>query len=76
MIPSPLQMLTANALVSGIGALHVPVMPEFAGAESFRGPRFHSARWQGNYDVTGKKVAVIGTGASAVQIVPTIADKV
>ena len=46
------------------------------GLDNFKGETFHSAQWPYNYDPTGKKVAIIGTGASAVQIVPAIAKKV
>ena len=48
----------------------VPQIPELSGIESFTGPAFHSARWDHTVDLTGKKVAVIGTGASAIQFVP------
>ena len=54
----------------------MPSIPDFPGADTFKGQKFHSARWPQGYDPTGKRVAVIGTGASAVQIVPSIADKV
>ncbi|OZD72526.1 4-hydroxyacetophenone monooxygenase [Rhodococcus sp. 05-340-1] len=66
----------AQFIVSGIGALHVPNTPELAGVESFTGAAFHSARWDHQVDLTDKKVAVIGTGASAVQFVPQIAETV
>ena len=63
-------------VVSGVGALHVPMMPDFPGADTFKGEKFHTTEWPKEYDPTGKRVAIIGTGASAVQIVPSIADKV
>ncbi|EFV13276.1 flavin-containing monooxygenase [Segniliparus rugosus] len=66
----------ARYLVSGIGALHVPSIPKLQGIESFDGPSFHSAEWDHDVDLTGKRVAVIGTGASAIQFVPQIVDKV
>ncbi|MEV6646335.1 NAD(P)/FAD-dependent oxidoreductase [Amycolatopsis sp. NPDC051371] len=66
----------AGALVAGVGALHLPQIPELPGIENFAGPAFHSARWRHDVDLTGKKVAVIGTGASAVQFVPKIAPEV
>jgi cation diffusion facilitator CzcD-associated flavoprotein CzcO len=66
----------AGALVAGVGALHLPQIPELPGIEDFAGPAFHSARWRHDVDLTGKKVAVIGTGASAVQFVPKIAPEV
>ncbi|MGW0592443.1 flavin-containing monooxygenase [Streptosporangium sp. NPDC002607] len=67
---------TTNAVISGIGALHVPSLPTIPGRESFAGPSFHSAEWDHSVDLTGKRVAVIGTGASAIQFVPQIAGKV
>lgn len=66
---------SARILVSGMGALHVPLIPDIPGIETFQGPSFHSAQWQHDVDLTGKRVAVIGTGASAVQFVPAIAQK-
>ncbi|MFE3290752.1 flavin-containing monooxygenase [Rhodococcus sp. NPDC059234] len=63
-------------LVSGIGALHVPRFPDLPGLDVFGGVAFHSAQWNHDYDLTGKRVAVIGTGASAVQFVPEIVDRV
>ena len=65
----------AGALVAGVGALHLPQVPELPGIENFAGPAFHSARWRHDVDLKGKKVAVIGTGASAVQFVPKIAPE-
>lgn len=66
----------AQYLVSGIGALHVPNVPALQGIERFTGEAFHSAQWDHNVELTGKKVAVVGTGASAVQFVPQIAPEV
>ena len=63
----------ARVLVSAIGALHVPLIPRIEGADSFPGPAFHSAEWRHDVDLSGKRVAVVGTGASAVQFVPEIA---
>lgn len=63
----------ARILVSAIGALHVPKAPEIEGLESFAGEQWHSARWRHDVDLTGKRVAVIGTGASAIQFVPEVA---
>ncbi|MCW2883044.1 MAG: putative FAD-binding monooxygenase [Sphaerisporangium sp.] len=70
------ESFTTNAVVSGIGALHVPSYPEIPGRDAFAGPSFHSAGWDHSLDLTGKRVAVIGTGASAVQFVPRIAREV
>ncbi|GAT65299.1 NAD(P)/FAD-dependent oxidoreductase [Planomonospora sp. ID91781] len=69
------EVFTTNAVVSGVGALHVPSLPEIAGRERFRGAAFHSAAWDHSVDLTGKRVAVVGTGASAVQFVPRIAER-
>ncbi|MFT4187723.1 MAG: NAD(P)/FAD-dependent oxidoreductase [Aeromicrobium sp.] len=66
----------ARVLVSGIGGLHIPNIPDIEGAETFTGPRFHSAQWDHDVDLTGKRVAVIGTGASAIQFIPQIAPEV
>ncbi len=64
---------SARFLVSAIGALHVPRIPKISGASSFPGSSFHSAEWNHDVSLTGKRVSVIGTGASAVQFVPEIA---
>jgi cation diffusion facilitator CzcD-associated flavoprotein CzcO len=67
----------ARVLVSGAGhALTRPVLPDIPGAASFAGKAMHSARWDHSYPLEGKSVAVVGTGASAVQIVPAIAPRV
>ncbi|PRX47220.1 cation diffusion facilitator CzcD-associated flavoprotein CzcO [Prauserella shujinwangii] len=63
-------------LVDGSGALHIPNIPKLPGAENFAGTAFHSARWDHDYPLEGKRVAVVGTGASAVQFVPEIAPRV
>jgi cation diffusion facilitator CzcD-associated flavoprotein CzcO len=68
--------LKARAFVLGNGALSTPADPDIAGLKDFKGAMFHSARWQHDVDITGKRVAVIGTGASAIQIVPEIAKTV
>ncbi|MFI9504555.1 flavin-containing monooxygenase [Nocardia sp. NPDC052566] len=60
-------------VVAAHGALHNPNIPDFKGRESFTGPVFHSAQWDHSVDLTGKRVAVIGTGASSAQFVPEIA---
>lgn len=63
----------ANVIVTGSGALHVPKMPDFPGMEKFEGESFHTARWRAGYQAGGKRVGVVGTGASAVQAVPALA---
>lgn len=67
------ETLVARFLISGTGQLNRPRRPEIRGAERFAGPNFHSAQWEEGHDLTGKRVAIIGTGASAMQIVPSIA---
>ena len=67
---------TADYVVSGLGGLHEPNVPAFEGLESFEGPAFHTAQWRDDVDLTGKRVAIIGSAASAVQVIPEIVDKV
>ena len=69
--------LVARFLISGAGhALTQPIVPDIPGRDSFAGAAFHSARWDSRYPLDGKRVAVIGTGASSIQIVPSIAPQV
>jgi cation diffusion facilitator CzcD-associated flavoprotein CzcO len=68
--------LRARALVLGNGALHVPSYPDIPGRESFEGRLFHSAEWDHEFPLEGRRVAVIGTGASSIQFVPEIAPVV
>jgi cation diffusion facilitator CzcD-associated flavoprotein CzcO len=68
--------LTARNLVIATGALSRPAAPPVPGLDNFRGKLFHSAHWDHGYDLRGKRVAVIGTGASAIQFVPAIAAQV
>ena len=68
--------VTADVVVSGAGGLSEPKLPDIEGLDDFDGTLFHSARWDHDTDLTGKRVAVIGTGASAIQIVPEIAKNV
>ncbi len=70
------ETITARILVSAIGSLHMPSYPKISGIETFSGSAFHSAEWPDGLDLSGKRVAVIGTGASAVQFIPEIASKV
>jgi cation diffusion facilitator CzcD-associated flavoprotein CzcO len=69
-------VLTADVLISAAGPLADPAVPDLPGMDSFRGTAFHSARWRHDHDLTGRRVAVIGTGASAIQFVPRIAPVV
>lgn len=64
---------TADVLVAATGQLSRPREPDIPGLESFAGARFHSARWDHGHDLRGERVAVIGSGASAIQIVPEVA---
>ena len=70
------EAVEANAVISAVGQLNRPRYPDIEGRDSFKGPAFHSAEWRHDVDLTGKRVAVIGTGASAFQFVPEIAPKV
>jgi cation diffusion facilitator CzcD-associated flavoprotein CzcO len=65
--------VVADAIVSGLGQLNRPHFPDIPGLGAFEGTSFHSARWNHDCDVTGKEVAVVGNGASAIQFVPEIA---
>jgi cation diffusion facilitator CzcD-associated flavoprotein CzcO len=64
--------IDARVLISGIGALHVPKYADLPGIERFAGPSFHSSKWPQDAKLEGKNIAVIGTGASAIQFVPQI----
>ena len=68
--------MRVQALVAATGPLHEPALPKIAGLDAFAGPRFHSSRWDHSLDFSGKRVAVIGTGASAIQFVPAIQPQV
>ena len=65
-----------NVVVSGVGMLNDPVVPDWPGLDDFQGPKFHTARWQHQHDLAGKRVAVVGTGSTASQVVPAIAPTV
>jgi len=65
----------ADAVISGLGQLNRPYIPELSGLDAFEGTSFHSARWDHAHDLTGERVAVIGTGASAIQFVPPVAEE-
>ena len=68
--------ISARAVISAVGSLNRPNMPDIPGMNDFAGPSFHSARWDSTVDYRGKKVAQIGAGASGFQLAPTIADDV
>ena len=59
-------------LLTACGQLSVPTVPALPGLDSFEGPAFHTARWRHDVDLAGRRVAVVGTGCSAIQVVPAI----
>ncbi len=69
------ETVRANAVISAVGQLNRPRYPDLPGRDTFNGPSFHSSRWQHDVSLTGKRVGVIGTGASAFQFVPIIAKE-
>jgi cation diffusion facilitator CzcD-associated flavoprotein CzcO len=68
--------ITADVVVSGLGGLHLPNHASINGLEDFPGKVFHTAHWDHDHDLAGRRVAIIGTGASAVQVLPGIANEV
>ncbi len=70
------EVVEGDVLVSAVGILNRPKMPQIEGLESFAGPSFHTARWDESFDWHGKRIAMIGTGASGQQVGPAIADDV
>lgn len=70
------ETLAANAVISAVGILSRPLIPELAGLDSFAGPIFHSAQWNHSVNLDGKRVALIGAGASGFQIGPAVVDNV
>lgn len=70
------ETIEADAVISAVGQLNRPLYPDIEGRRTFAGPSFHSARWDATVDLRGKRVAVVGTGASAMQFIPEIAPLV
>ena len=70
------EVVRANVVISCAGAFNPPVVPPIPGLDTFAGPHFHTAQWPADLDLTGKSVAVVGSGASAMQVVPAIAPAV
>lgn len=68
------ETVTATAVISALGGLHTPNVPDLPGRDVFEGDSFHTTNWPEDLDLSGKRVAVIGTGATAVQLVPEIAE--
>jgi 4-hydroxyacetophenone monooxygenase len=69
-------VLDARFVISAVGSLNIPRMPEIEGMETFAGPSFHSTRWPADFDHRGLRLALLGAGASGFQIAPTVADEV
>jgi len=69
------ETLTANAIISAVGQLNRPKLPDIPGRDSFGGIAFHSAEWEHEHDFTGKRIGVIGTGGSAFQFAPILAEQ-
>src|SRR5207248_5140904 len=70
------ETITARTIISAMGPLSRPTLGKLPAADRFQGKAFHSSEWDHTYDFAGKKVAVVGTGASATQIVPQLAPHV
>ena len=70
------EVLEARFVISGVGSLNIPRLPDIPGMDDFTGPSFHSARWPSDLDLTGTRFALVGAGASGFQIAPTIANQV
>ena len=70
------ERLRFEVVVSALGLLNVPRYPDWPGLDEFAGPKFHTARWEREHDLTGKRVAVVGAGSSATQVVPQLAPSV
>jgi cation diffusion facilitator CzcD-associated flavoprotein CzcO len=66
----------ADVVITGVGRLHQPNLPEIAGAKGFRGPSFHSAQWDHSVDLQNKRIGIIGGGSTGVQITAELAEKV
>ena len=75
-VETPSHRFYTRTLISCAGYLHEPIIPNIPGLNNFQGKVFHSSRWDHDHDLTGERVAVIGTGASAIQFVPEIQPKV
>jgi 4-hydroxyacetophenone monooxygenase len=72
--PDGTEEITTQAVISAVGQLNEPNIPDIEGARNFKGHSWHTARWNHDVDLSGKRVAVIGTGASAFQVIPKIAE--
>jgi 4-hydroxyacetophenone monooxygenase len=72
--PQGIETLSCNVLISAVGMVNRPAIPNLPGLDSFVGPAMHTAQWRSDVDLAGKRVAVIGTGASAMQLVPAVVN--
>ncbi len=70
------ETLDARFVISAVGSLNIPLLPDFEGMDTFAGPSFHSARWDHDVDLRGTRFALVGAGATGFQIAPTIAEEV
>jgi cation diffusion facilitator CzcD-associated flavoprotein CzcO len=70
------EAVTARVLISAVGLMNVPRYPDWPGLDEFEGPKFHTARWEHEHDLAGKRVAVVGTGSTSSQVVAAIAPVV
>jgi 4-hydroxyacetophenone monooxygenase len=70
------EVVEVNAVISAVGQLNRPKVPSIKGLDRFGGPTFHSARWEHQHQLKGKRVAVVGTGASSMQFAPVLAQEV
>jgi cation diffusion facilitator CzcD-associated flavoprotein CzcO len=68
------ETLTAHILISAVGFLNHPNYPDWPGLEDFAGPKFHTARWESEHDLEGKRIAIVGTGSTACQATPELAE--
>jgi cation diffusion facilitator CzcD-associated flavoprotein CzcO len=75
-VTTPRGRYSSRVLIAGAGPLHEPNLPDIPGLDTFKGTIFHSGRWNHAHDLTGERVAVLGTGSSAIQFVPKIQPKV
>jgi 4-hydroxyacetophenone monooxygenase len=73
--PDGEETFEADAVISAVGQLNVPRLPDIPGIDRFAGPSFHSAEWDHDVDLTGRRVGIIGTGASACQFIPPVAEQ-
>jgi cation diffusion facilitator CzcD-associated flavoprotein CzcO len=70
------ETVTATYLLTATGFLSQPKMPDIEGIDTFKGKVIHTTAWDDSYDLTGKRAAIIGTGATAVQLIPEVAKQV